>query len=246
MQITFPPMDVKIEGMRGIEIPPMLLVRQKYDSRKITDVRAHVRTQLSAFALAGLEGKRVCVTAGSRGIPHMDVIYRCVCDCLKERGARPFIIPAMGSHGGATAEGQRELLAGYGITPEKMGVPVESTMEVVEYGRLADGTPLYCDKLAAAADGIVLMHKVKPHTDFRGKHESGLAKMIAIGIANHAGATAFHKLGFERFAACLPEAAQVFLDAFTVVCGIGIVQNAYDEVCTIEAAPPGGILAMDR
>lgn len=126
-------------------------------------------------------------------------------------GSRAFIIPAMGSHGGGTAEGQAEMLAGFNITEETMGVPILSSMEVVQIGGLADGTPVYCDKYAAESDGIIVLNKVKPHTDFRGKHESGMAKMMAIGLAKHKGASMFHMKGFPTFAERIPQVCDVFL-----------------------------------
>lgn len=246
MHIDFPPVDARIEGMERIHTPPMYLVRQKYDDAHIDDIRAHVLGQLRSFPdRDALRGKRLCVTAGSRGVPGMREMYRAVVDGLKELGAEPFIVPAMGSHGGATAEGQLEVLAAYGITPQTMDAPVLSSMEVVEYGRLEGGLPLYCDRYAAAADGIVLMHKVKPHTDFRGRHESGLAKMIAIGLGKHKGASAFHTLGFAHFARRIPECAQIFLERFPVVMGIGFVQNAYDRINRLEIVPGDGIMDMD-
>lgn len=151
----------------------------------------------------------------------------------------------MGSHGSGLASGQLEIMARAGISEQTMGVPVLSSMETVEYGRLSNGTPLYCDKYAAEADNIIIMHKVKPHTDFRAAHESGLAKMIAIGIAKHKGATEFHKMGFEQFGQRIPEAAEIFIRRLPVLWGIGIVQNAYDEICAIEAAPARQLLALD-
>lgn len=245
MYIPFPPAEVKIEGMERIQIPQMLHIRQRYDAAKLDDPAAHLKKQLAALPVADLRGKRIAVTAGSRGIPHMAALYRAVCEYLKERGADPFLIPAMGSHGNATAEGQRELLAYYGVTEETVGAPIMSSMEVVEYGRLDNGTVLWCDRFAAEADGIVIMHKVKPHTDFRAEHESGLAKMIAIGIAKHKGATEFHRLGFEHFARRLPEAAEHFLRSYYVPFAVGIVQNAYDEICTVEAAVGERLLDLD-
>ncbi len=245
MYIEFPSADVKIEGMEGVTIPPMIQIRQKYDTYKIENLASHLRSQLEKLDNAQLAGKQICITAGSRGIPHMALLYRTVCDFLRERGASPFLVPAMGSHGSATAEGQLEVLVRYGITEETMGAPVLSSMDVVEYAQLDNGTPLYCDSYAARADGILIMHKVKPHTDYRARHESGLAKMIAIGISKHKGATEFHKLGFEHFAQRIPECAQLFLEHFPVIGGVGIVQNAYDEICTIEAATAEKLLDLD-
>lgn len=249
MYIDFPPVSgVIVEGMDTMTLPQMVTIRQKYDSTKIEDVTASV-TQKMEQALqykAAFAGKRICITAGSRGIPHLDLILLAICGQLKMWGAKPFIIPAMGSHGGGTAQGQLELLASYNITPQSMGVPVLSSMAVVQYGVLSNGTPLYCDKYAYESDGIVVLNKQKPHTDFHGPHESGLAKMIAIGLGKHKGASAFHMQGFPEFAQRIPEAAACFLNACPVAFGVGIVQNAYDELCAIEVAPPEAMLKMDE
>ena len=184
MYISFPPVHVPVQGLEQVHIPKMVTIHQSYDQQKVDDVCAYLNQELDKLSGQDFKNKRICITAGSRGIPELDHMLRTICDRLKSWGAFPFIIPAMGSHGGATAEGQLEMLAGYNITESNIGVPILSSMEVVQYGEL-DGIPLYCDKYAMESDGIVILNKVKPHTDFRGPHESGLAKMIAIGIAKH-------------------------------------------------------------
>lgn len=249
MYIDFPKAsDVVIQGMEEISLPQMVTINQAYDSQKIEDIPSHLKGRLAAVVDDPkiFAGKRICITAGSRGIPHMPLILKTVCEVLREWGAEPFVIPAMGSHGGGTATGQLELLQGYGIMEEAIGAPILATMDVVSYGTLDDGTPLYCDRYAYEADGIIVLHKVKPHTDFRGEHESGLAKMIAIGLANHIGAAAFHAVGFSRFAKCIPEAAEKFLQTRDLVFGIGVVQNAFDEICTIEAADKANFMELDH
>lgn len=234
--IDFPKMNVTIEGMDTIRIPKMMKIKQVYDKSKIEDIPAWIAQQMTDNLKDknAFKGKRICITAGSRGIPHLDVIIKTIVDKLKEWGAEPFIIPAMGSHGGATPEGQKELIAGYGITEEAMGVPIRATMDVVQIGVLADGTPVYCDKIAYESDGIVALNKVKPHTDFRGKHESGMVKMLTIGLANHKGASLFHMMGFSTFAERIPQVYDVFLEKAPLCFGVGIVQNAYDEISDIE------------
>ena len=247
MYIDFPKVEVVIQGMEQIKIPPMVRIRQKYDDYFIKDLPSHIRLQMNILPdRKDYKGKRICITAGSRGIPHLDVILKAICDQLKAWGAKPFIIPAMGSHGGGTAQGQLEILAGYNVTKETIGVPVISSMEVVQYGTLDDGTPLYCDRYAYQSDGIVLLNKIKPHTDFRGEHESGLAKMIAIGISKHKGASAFHRMGFSKFAENIPRAAECFIDRLPVAFGVGIVQNAYDDIYNIDIIPKEQIMAKDK
>ena len=248
MFIDFPEVTgVNIKGIERVTFPRMCVVRQKFDDFKITDVKGHVIRQMEKTIRdkGWYNGKRICITAGSRGIPHLDTIIRTICGQLKSYGAKPFIIPAMGSHGGGTREGQLEVLERYNIKEDTMGVPVISSLDVVEYDRLSNGTPLYCDQLASQSDGIVLLNKVKPHTDFRGRHESGLAKMIAIGIAKHKGAAVFHQLGFSQFSKMIPEAAERFLKKMPVVFGVGIVQNAYDDICDMEFAENNGIMELD-
>lgn len=231
----------------SVVLPKMRRVRQLYDNTHITDVEGHVLRRMNSVITdrQWYAGKRVCITAGSRGIPHLDRILRTICDQLKEWGAEPFIIPAMGSHGGGTAEGQLEVLRHYNITQERIGVPIYSSMEVVRYGELSNGTPLYCDKFAYESDGIVLLNKVKPHTDFRGPHESGIAKMVAIGISKFEGATAFHQQGFRCFRQFVPEAAEIFLKTLPVAFSVGIVQNAYDNLYEIEFADSAHTMQMD-
>jgi hypothetical protein len=246
MFINYPEVHVPVQGMEAVPVPEMVTIRQRFDPQKITDLSACLSAQMCEMIKnkAQYDGKRICITVGSRGIPGLDLLVKTMCDVLKDWGASPFLIPSMGSHGGATAEGQLEILAGYNITEASMGVPILSSMETVQYGTL-DGLPLYCDKNAYEADGIVIFNKVKPHTDFRGRHESGLSKMIAIGIAKHKGATMFHSFGFQRFAELIPRVAEIFLNKCKVAFGVGVVQNAYDEICSLEVCTSGQLLETD-
>ncbi len=249
LYIDFPPVkDVLVQGMDRIHLPKMYRIRQKFNPEKLENPSKYLQERLHAD-LSNQEdfrGKSICITAGSRGIPHAPELLKTIGDALKEWGAKPFLVPAMGSHGGATSQGQAELLAGYGITEESTGMPIRATMEAVKYAQLSNGTPLYCDKYAFESDGIVLFHKQKPHVDFRGPHESGLAKMMSIGLGKHVGASAFHMQGFPQFRQRIPEAAELFLQKLPVVFGVGVVENAYDEICAIRVAPPEQIMEMDR
>lgn len=245
--INFNPVEFKVPGLEEVKLPKMVRIRQKYDDKKIMDLKNHIEKEMDEVLIPkeDFTGKSICITAGSRGIPHLDMIIKTVVDKLKEYGANPFIIPSMGSHGGASVEGQMEILEGYGITEESMGVPIKATLDVVQIGELPDKTPVYCDTYAHEADGIVILNKVKPHTDFRGKHESGLAKMMAIGIANHKGASMFHRMGFQSFAERIPEVCEVFLENAKLSFGVGIVQNAYDEISELEIIPTEKFLERD-
>jgi len=155
---------------------------------------------------------------------------------LKALGAKPFIFPAMGSHGGGTAEGQREVLEGYGITESFVGCPVQSQMDVVELGKVG-GMPVYMDKLAAAADGVVLICRVKPHTNFRAPIESGIVKMMTIGMGKIVGATELHTNGMDTFGELLPKAAKFIMSKKNFLLGVAMVENAADETALIEVVP---------
>ncbi len=152
----------------------------------------------------------------------------------------------MGSHGGGTAEGQKGLLAGYGITEESIGAPIKATMEVVETTEVEAGVPLFCDKYAYEADGIVVLNKIKPHSNYKGDYESGLCKMMVIGLGKHHGATMFHSLGFARFADIIPKAARLQLTKLNVVFALGLVENAYDGLATVEAIPGDKMIAREK
>ncbi len=246
MYIAFPPNDIKVHNLDHMQIPKLCRVRQIYDSSCVENVEKTLLAELEQLGFGEeLLGKRICVTAGSRGIPNAVSIYKTICCFLKNKGAKPFLVPAMGSHGGATAEGQAALLEGYGITEDSIGAPIRSSMEVVQYGEIK-GFPLYVDKNAAEADGIIILNKVKPHTSFRGEHESGLAKMIAVGLAKHKGAASFHLLNVQHFSEVITKASELFLSKYPVLCGIGVVQNAYDRICEVKAARAEGILELDK
>lgn len=246
--MSFPSMSIPIQGIDDVILPRMVRVRQTFSRDRIEDVASHLRAELARGDYARLvRGGRIAVAVGSRGIPDNALIVRTLCDQLREWGAHPFVVPAMGSHGGGTVEGNLEILAGYGITEEAIGVPIRASMEVVQIGELDDGdaTPIYCDRLAAEADGIVVYNKVKPHTDFKGPHESGLLKMMAIGLAKHKGCSSLHQRGFDTFADTIPEAAQLFLDRLPVVFGVGVVQNAYDQISELRVYPCEKIVEGD-
>ncbi|HZG85925.1 lactate racemase domain-containing protein [Paenibacillus sp.] len=245
--MNFGKINVTIEGGFTLPLPKMVKVKQTFNVSKIENLEQHLMQQVtSVLAAKDVAGKRIAVTAGSRGIKHIDRMTRQVIDALKEAGAKPFIVPSMGSHGGANAEGQLQFLANYNITEETMGVPILSSMETVQIGVLEDGVPLYCDKLAYESDGIVVMNKIKPHADFKGEYESGLVKMMVIGLGKHAGATRLHQQGFDTFHELLPRAAKLFLEKAPVLFGLAIVENPFDEPLLIEAIEPEHILRRER
>lgn len=229
----------------NIPLPRMFKARQKFARKKLEDIEGAVRAEIQKLQLPDLKGKTIALTGGSRGVDNQARILKAVADNLKQLGARPFIVPGMGSHAGATAEGQTAFLAGYNITEEYCGVPIKATMEVARVGTTASGFPVYCDKNAWEADYIMPVHRVKLHTDFKGPYESGLCKMMVIGLGKHKGATHIHSLGFEVFHTLIPEAAKVHFDAGHVLAGIAIVENAFDETMIIEGIPTHKILERE-
>lgn len=229
-------MALIIEGGLNLPLPKMVPIRQKFSDTEIKDIPTEINRlfQREAGMKKIKKGSRIAVTVGSRGIQAIDKITLAVVRGLKGLGAEPFIVPAMGSHGGATAEGQRKVLAGYGITEETMGAPVRSSMEVEEIGRLENGVPVYLDKEALKSDGIVIVNRVKPHTAFKADYESGLIKMLAIGLGKHKGATAFHSCGMDMFGELLPQLGRVVLGKAPVLFGLAIIENAYDHPARFE------------
>ncbi len=242
-------------------LPPLTAVRQHWDCTPLPDVAAAVWAQLEASGLrarvAMTAGARVAMTAGSRGICNRVEILRACAEWLRAAGAAPFIVPAMGSHGGATAEGQTALLARLGITEASIGCPICATMDVVELGRLgdADATPVYLNRLAAEADGgILVVNRIKPHTSFTAPIESGLAKMCAVGLGNREGAAMLHRRGVAGLRDNLVPMARMVVERGRVLAGLAILENACEQTADIVgvaaegigAAPEAALLARVR
>ena len=192
-------------------LPRMVRVRQRFDAPVLGDIAGETRAQVRTLLTGVRPGMRVGITAGSRGVANIALILRAAGEAVRERGGEPFVLPAMGSHGGATAEGQVEVLEGYGVTEESTGMPVVSSMEVRQIGQLGSaddpGPAVYLGETALAADGLIVCNRVKPHTDFRGELESGLAKITAIGMGKHQGAKTIHSFGTRGLAHWMPQAA---------------------------------------
>ena len=216
--------------------PRMFAVRQKFPASPPLEIPAVIRSEFKAqdFLARLKPGARIAVAAGSRGISNIREILAAVLDVLNRAGAKPFILPAMGSHGGATPEGQTELLASYGITEKSMGVPIRASMEVEPVGRTGDGVEVLCSVEALRADGIVLVNRVKPHTDFQGALGSGIMKMSVIGLGKRAGAAACHaaatRLGYEP---TIRSIARAMLRAAPVLGGVAIVENQFHNTARI-------------
>ncbi|QDG75402.1 lactate racemase domain-containing protein [Labrenzia sp. PHM005] len=240
------PIDVTIEGGMDYPFPPLIPVAQRFARPRLTDVEGVIRSEVARIVAADLAGKRIAITVGSRGIAELPRVIKALIVELRLRNAEPFIVPSMGSHGGATAAGQVKVLEGYGITEASVEAPIHSSMDVVLVDRLEDGTPLYLDKYAYEADGIVIANKVKPHADFKGQYESGLVKMLCVGLGKHKGAVALHDHGFGRFHNLLPKAAERLLTKVPVLFGLAVLENAYDDLMHLEAIPADQIMHREK
>lgn len=223
-------------------LPQMTRVRQRFDVERVTDFEGDIAAAVGVFAAHVRPGTRVAVGVGSRGIANLARIVRAVGVELRKLGAEPYVIPAMGSHGGATAEGQRAMLADLGVTEASVGIAIAGTMDVREVGRLPDGTPVHWSVDALEADGVVLVNRVKPHTDFRGPIESGLAKMCVIGLGRQQGAALIHAHGSTKgLGEIMPQAARLLVGLGKVLGGVAILENAYDETARLVGVLPEGI-----
>ncbi len=223
-----------------IILPKMAEVRQVIPSPKLEDFVSEIRTELRKAELPNKveAGQRIAVTAGSRGIAHISEILGAVVGEIKRAGGDPFLIPAMGSHGGASPEGQVGVLRSLGITPETVGAPIVASMEVDFIGRLSNGNPVFVDRNALRADGIVVVGRVKPHTDFKDRIESGLMKMIVIGLGKQKGAEMIHRYRSEGYHKLLPEAARLIMKEAPIILGLAVVENAYHETAIVKAIEP--------
>ena len=221
-----------------VELPRMAKVRQLLDHSHIAreEIPGLVRRELDRRELRERigPGMSVAITCGSRGVANIALITKAIVDFVKECGGIPFVFPAMGSHGGATAEGQREILTSYNVTEEYLGCPVKATMEVVQVGNTPEGMPVYVDRHAYEADAILLCGRVKAHTAFRGPYESGIMKMAVIGMGKQKGAETVHRNGFYELGRMLPVIGRVVLDNVNVVGAVGLVENAFDQTCIIK------------
>ena len=222
--------------------PRMVRLRQRFERPRVEDVAAAVLEALHRLDLGRVirPGQTVALTAGSRGIAHIPVVLRAVVRGLRDLGARPFLVPAMGSHGGGTAEGQRQVLESYGITEASVGAPIRSAMEVVSLGTTTEGFPVVLDRHAAEADHVGVVARIKPHTSYHGPVESGLLKMMMIGLGKHAGALTYHRLLLEHpYDRVVRSVGQLMRAKGRIAFGLGLVENAYDETALVEAALPG-------
>ena len=230
----------------GLDFPNLYSGHRVYSSEEapripLDEIPSRVRTALQPILVRVALDARVAITAGSRGIANMPVILRASGEAIRDAGGDPFVMPAMGSHGGATADGQRDVLAGYGITRESVGMPVISSMEVQQIG-CVDEMPVFMSTTALEADRVLLVNRVKPHTDFHGPIESGLAKICAIGLGKQRGAQAIHSYGTRGLVELMPRAARCIIDKTEkVLGGLGILENPLEETADLQFVEPEGI-----
>ena len=215
----------------------------------LPDLAGEIHASLAALRLdpAWLRGKTIAVSAGSRGIANLREIVRAICDWLKAQGATPFVFPAMGSHGGGTAEGQRKILEEYGIIREFVGAEIRSSMATAVVGAAPEGFQSYMDRNAYESDGVVVLNRIKPHTDFSGKIESGLLKMISVGMAKEDGARETHRWGWKfGFEQVIRSMSAVSLASGKILCGLGVVENEFHQICAVRAARAADIPAVEE
>ncbi|HWY86654.1 MAG TPA: hypothetical protein VNX28_08015 [Gemmataceae bacterium] len=221
--------------------PRMLRVRQQFARPRVDNIPLAVRIAMEKLILARTikPGQSVALTGGSRGIANIPLVLKSVAQFLKDLGAKPFIVPAMGSHGGGTASGQREVLESYGITEAFTGVPIRASMDVIQAGVTAEGFPVYLDKIASGADHIGVVARVKPHTSYHGPIESGLMKMMMIGLGKHTGASWYHKVLLEQpYDQVVRSVGRTLRAQAPIAFGLAVVENGYDETALVEAALP--------
>ena len=231
--------------LKDVRLPKVYKVKQKFEKEKIDDVRGNLIKKLNAKSWDIKKNQKIAITAGSRGISHYELLLKTIVDFVKSKGAIPFIVPAMGSHGGASAYGQEKMLKNLGIDKKTMGCEIISSMEVVNIGYAHDNLPVYIDKNAYRADGIIIFNRVKMHTSFRGKYESGLIKMISIGLGKRKGADAIHAERFEHMADNILACAKVSLEKLNIIGGVCTIENGYDEVADIFVLDKNEILQKE-
>jgi Lactate racemase N-terminal domain len=221
--------------------PRMLRVRQHFPRPRVENIPAAVRSTLEKLSLGGTirPGQTVALTAGSRGIANIPLLLKSVVQHLRDLGAKQFLVPAMGSHGGGTAEGQREVLESYGITEEFVGAPIRASMEVVSLGTTPEGWPVYLDKHASQADHVGVVARVKPHTSYHGPVESGLMKMMMIGLGKHVGAAMYHRILLEQpYDPVVRAVGRHMRSRAKMAFGLAVVENGFDETAHVEAVLP--------
>jgi len=232
--------------LKPVTLPNMFSVEQTFDTSHIENLAKAVRTEVLQFPnISEICGKNVAVGIGSRGINNLQTIAQSLISVLKNLGANVYIVPAMGSHGGAIAENQTEILHKLGITQATMGVPIISSMETEIIGYTEDGIPVHMDINACQADYTVTIARIKPHSSFRGQYESGMVKMCVIGLGKQHGADFCHHRGMANMGINLQKIGKVFVEKSNLLFSLGLIENSYDETCWLKAVPRKEILIME-
>ncbi|SER47800.1 protein of unknown function [Gracilibacillus ureilyticus] len=233
-------MSILHDLVQDIPIPKMVKIKQSFDDKQIDDLGSELNNQLEQKGLESQikPGMEVAVAVGSRGLDRLVELTKVTIDYLKKHGAKPFIVPCMGSHGGATGPGQKAVLEHLGVKEDVVGAEIRSSMEVIKIDQLENGLPIYVDKIASEADGIVVINRIKPHTAFRGPVESGIMKMISIGLGKQKGAEACHQLGFKHMAEHVPAMAKIIIEKMPIMFAVATVENAFDKVAKLEVLLP--------
>lgn len=241
-------MPILLEEDMNLKLPKMYKVKQSFESKRLLEVEGKVKDEIHKDVIKNkiYPGQRVAVAVGSRGIKNLFLIVKTVVDELKKLGALPYIISAMGSHGNGCEEGQREVLTSYGITKENLGVEIVTTVDVVKLSQTSKGFNVYFDKSAFEADLVVPINRVKLHTDFVGDLQSGLCKMLVIGLGNHIGCSSIHEEDPDDFANILEEAARIIISKANIGFGVAILENAYDETLMVEAIPCENMVEREK
>lgn len=240
-------MPILLEDDLNIILPKMFRVKQIFQKEELKDIRETIDLEAKKESIVSIikPGQSVAVAVGSRGIKNLQQIVKLTLDNIKDMGGIPYIISAMGSHGGGTEAGQREILAGYGITEEYMKVPIITKIDVVHLGKTRSGTDVYFDKSAYEADVVVPINRIKLHTDFVADIQSGLCKMLVIGLGNHIGCSSIHEEEFENFGDIIKEAASLIMSKVNVGFGVGILENAYDRTSKVEFIPANELISRE-
>lgn len=233
--------------MNSVTIPQLYPIKQTLPKGNILDIDAHLEQEWERLSLAEqVKGKRIALGFGSRGVAKIDVIAKKLVALVKASGGDPFIVPAMGSHGGAVPEGQIEVLSGLGITEASVGCPIHATMEVVDMGMTSVGLPALLDKNVAEADGLILTNRVKVHTDFHGPHESGIMKMMAIGLGKETGANAIHRHGTKGLREYMPVIAKHLVESVNWIAGFATVEDGYHNPVIIEGLTADNLIEGEQ
>jgi len=241
-------MSVVDDLLKDIPLPRMYRARQVFKDESIADIQAVIAEEFRPPEIDGSikAGARIAIAVGSRGMNRLPELVRHTVAELKQRGADPFIVPAMGSHGGATATGQQKVLAELGVTEQQVGCPIISSMETVELDQLPNGLPVLMDKEAMRADGIIMINRIKPHTSFSGPLESGLVKMLAIGLGKQLGADSCHAMGFGHMAVNIVAMASIKIAKAPILFGLATIENAYDKITRIRILPARQIISEEQ